>query len=40
MENQVGVPKFDENGRIKKGLIVRHLIMPNNIQNTKGVLKW
>ena len=27
-------------GIIQKGLIVRHLIMPNYIQNTKGVLKW
>ena len=40
MENQVGYPKFDENGMIKSGLIVRHLIMPNNIENSKIVLKW
>lgn len=40
MESQVGVPKFDENGMIKKGLIVRHLIMPNHIENSKKVLKW
>lgn len=40
MERQVGRPKFDERGMIKKGLIVRHLIMPNNIENTKKVLKW
>lgn len=40
MERQVGIPEFDENGMIKKGLIVRHLIMPNNIQNSKKVLKW
>lgn len=40
MERQVGEPQFDENGMIKKGLIVRHLIMPNNIENSKKVLKW
>lgn len=40
MERQVGGPKFDENGMIKKGLIVRHLVMPNNIDNTKKILKW
>ncbi len=40
MEGQVGKPKFDENGMIQKGLIVRHLIMPNHIDNTKKVLKW
>lgn len=40
MERQVGAPKLDENGMIKKGLIVRHLVMPNHIQNSKKVLKW
>lgn len=40
MERQVGKPQFDENGMIKKGLIVRHLIMPNHIENTKNILKW
>ena len=40
MINQVGCPKFDENGIIKKGVIVRHLVLPNNIQNSKEVLKW
>ncbi len=40
MERQVGAPKFDENGMIQKGLIVRHLIMPNYIENTKKVIKW
>lgn len=40
MYRQVGAPKFDEDGIIKKGLIVRHLILPNYIENTKHVLKW
>ena len=40
MERQVGIPKLDKNGMIKRGLIVRHLVMPNNIQNSKKVLKW
>lgn len=40
MERQVGKPKFNENGMIQKGLIVRHLVMPNHLENTKGVLKW
>lgn len=38
MYRQVGAPKLDENGIIKKGLIIRHLILPNNIENTKKVL--
>lgn len=40
MYNQVGSPQFDNNGIIKRGLIIRHLILPNHIQNTKMVLKW
>lgn len=40
MINQVGSPKFDKNGLIKKGVIVRHLILPNHIQNSKKILKW
>lgn len=39
MYNQVGNPMFDENGIIKKGLIIRHLVLPNHLQNTKQVLK-
>ena len=40
MYRQVGSPEIDENGLIKKGLIIRHLILPNNIENSKNVLKW
>lgn len=37
---QVGLPKFDKNGIIKKGLIIRHLVLPNNLDNSKKVLSW
>ena len=40
MYNQVGVPILDENGMMKKGLMIRHLVLPNNIENSKQVLKW
>ena len=40
MIDQVGNPQFDENGIIKKGVIIRHLVLPNHIQNSKNVLKW
>ena len=40
MISQVGTPEFDENGIIKKGVIIRHLVLPNNIENSKKVLKW
>ena len=40
MYKQVGSPIFDENGIIKKGLIIRHLVLPNHLQNSKHILKW
>lgn len=40
MYKQVGAPVFDENGMIKKGVIIRHLVLPNYLQNTKNILKW
>lgn len=40
MYKQVGKPQFDENGIIQKGLIIRHLVLPNHLQNTKQILKW
>lgn len=40
MYNQVGAPEFDENGMVVKGVIIRHLILPNYMQNTKNILKW
>ena len=40
MYNQVGNVELDDNGMIKKGVIIRHLILPNHILNTKNVLKW
>lgn len=40
MYRQVGSPQFDENGIITKGVIIRHLILPGFMQNTKNILKW
>ena len=40
MYNQVGAPTLDENGMMKKGLMIRHLVLPNQLQNSKDVLKW
>lgn len=37
---QVGNATFNENGIIQKGVIIRHLVLPNHIQNTKNILKW
>lgn len=40
MIRQVGAPKFDKNGMIQKGVMIRHLVLPNHMQNTKNILKW
>lgn len=32
--------KFDENGLIKSGVIVRHLVLPQNTGDSKKVLDW
>lgn len=40
MERQVAPTILDDKGIIKKGLIIRHLILPNQIENTKNILKW
>lgn len=40
MSRQVGKLVFDENGIAKSGLIVRHLVLPGAVSNTKKVLRW
>lgn len=40
MIKQVGTPVFDNNGIIKKGVIIRHLVLPSYVMETKYILKW
>lgn len=40
MVRQVGEPVFDENGIIKKGVIVRHLTLPGYIEDSKNIIKY
>ncbi len=40
MVRQVGMPKLDKEGKMKKGVMIRHLVLPNHIENSKKVLKW
>ena len=40
MYRQVGNCEFDEDGIMTKGVIIRHLILPNNLENTKRVIDW
>ena len=38
MAFQVGKPQFDENDMMKKGVIVRHLILPSHTKNSIDVI--
>lgn len=40
MQKQVGNPIFNEKGIIQKGVIIRHLILPHHLLNTKNILKY
>lgn len=40
MVRQVGKPVFDGRGVIRKGVIVRHLILPNCTEDSKRVVKY
>jgi putative pyruvate formate lyase activating enzyme len=39
MLRQVGVPQF-ENGLIKKGLMIRHMMLPGLLFDTKKIIDW
>jgi putative pyruvate formate lyase activating enzyme len=40
MHRQVGDLLIDEAGIAEKGLLVRHLVMPNDVSNTKEVMTF
>jgi putative pyruvate formate lyase activating enzyme len=40
MHRQVGVLKFDENGLAKRGVLVRHLVMPGDVAGTEHILRF
>ncbi len=40
MAEQTGEPVFDENGMMKRGIIVRHLMLPGHIDDTKNVINY
>ncbi|MEE1064499.1 MAG: radical SAM protein [Acutalibacteraceae bacterium] len=40
MQSQVGENVFDENGIMKKGLIIRHLVLPGNVSQAFRVMDW
>lgn len=40
MYRQVGPTKINESGIIQRGVMIRHLVLPNNIENSRNILKW
>ena len=40
MLRQVGKPIFDENGMMKKGVIVRHLVLPGHTDDSMDLLRF
>jgi putative pyruvate formate lyase activating enzyme len=40
MNRQVGIAKPAADGIIYRGLMIRHLVMPNNVSGTKEVIEW
>jgi putative pyruvate formate lyase activating enzyme len=40
MHRQVGSELIIEDGLVKRGLIVRHLVLPNDVAGSKGSLEW
>lgn len=40
MVRQVGKPKFDEHGIIQKGVVVRHLVLPGCVWDSKEVIRY
>jgi putative pyruvate formate lyase activating enzyme len=40
MYRQVGPLQLDEEGIARRGLLIRHLVMPEDISGTREVLRW
>ncbi|MBM4300849.1 MAG: radical SAM protein, partial [Deltaproteobacteria bacterium] len=40
MNRQVGVAKFARQGIMQRGLIIRHLVMPNNTGGSEKIMEW
>lgn len=40
MYDLVGDCEYTQDGLLKKGVIIRHLVLPNNIENTFDVIDW
>jgi putative pyruvate formate lyase activating enzyme len=37
---KIGLPKFNKDGMMERGVLIRHLILPTHINDTKEILLW
>jgi len=40
MHDQVGPLRIDDNGLAKRGVLIRHLVMPGCLDETRAILEW
>jgi putative pyruvate formate lyase activating enzyme len=40
MHEQVGPLTFDEDGLARRGVLIRHLVMPGGLDETRAILEW
>jgi putative pyruvate formate lyase activating enzyme len=40
MFEQVGYPVFNDDGIMQKGVLIRHLILPELLDDSKKILRW
>lgn len=40
MYRQVGKPRYNKEGLLQKGVIVRHLVLPNNYEDSKNIITY
>jgi putative pyruvate formate lyase activating enzyme len=40
MHRQVGVAKINNKGIIEKGVVIRHLVLPNNVSGTDRIMEF
>ena len=40
MFRQTGPYVMDANGLLRRGVVIRHLILPGNLDNTRAVIDW
>jgi putative pyruvate formate lyase activating enzyme len=40
MKRQVGADRFNDDGTLKRGMIVRHLVLPGQVENSRAALTW